>query len=352
MNGIMGFANLLKKPQLSGEKKDYYIELIQKSGERMLNIIANLLDIAKIESGQMEIQLEEVSVNEIMDDLFSMFEPEAKKKDLSLTPYKELSKNKDLVLTDATKLNQILSNLLNNAIKYTNKGLIKFGYTKQDKNLRFYVSDTGEGISPEMQKKIFERFRRAELEITSEYEGAGLGLSISKAYAEMLGGDMWVNSTPGEGSIFYFTIPYRRPEQDDGATDQDNQNKTEKLPENVTLLVAEDDKTSFILLEEMLSEKNINCIPADNGREALDKVNNNPDIDLVLMDIKMPLMDGYQATREIKNINPKIPVIALTAFASKLDREKALNAGCDEYLAKPVASSKLISLIDYFVRNG
>ncbi|MBS3771279.1 MAG: transporter substrate-binding domain-containing protein [Bacteroidales bacterium] len=351
MNGIMGFADLLKQPQLSGERKDYYIELIQKSGERMLNIIGNLLDIAKIESGQMETQLEEVSVNEIMDDLFSMFEPEAKKKDLSLTSYKELSQNKDLVLTDATKLNQILSNLLTNAIKYTNKGRITFGYTQQDKNLRFYVSDTGEGISPELQKKIFERFRRADLEIASKYEGAGLGLSISKAYAEMLGGDMWVNSTPGEGSIFYFTIPYRRPEQDDGGTDQDNQNKREKLPENVTLLVAEDDKTSFILLEEMLSEKNINCIPAGNGREALDKVKSNPGIDLVLMDIKMPFMDGYQATREIKNINPEIPVIALTAFASKLDREKALNAGCDEYLAKPVESSKLIELIDDFLKR-
>ncbi|MFW6101387.1 MAG: PAS domain S-box protein, partial [Bacteroidota bacterium] len=352
MNGIMGFANLLKKPQLSGEKKDYYIELIQKSGERMLNIIGNLLDSAKIESGQMETQWEEISVNELMDDLYAMFEPEAKKKDLSLTIRKDLSKSEDYILTDTTKFNQILSNLINNAIKYTNKGRIEFGYTIENKKLRFYVSDTGIGISPEMQKKIFERFRRADLEIASEYEGAGLGLSISKAYAEMLGGDMWVNSTPGEGSIFYFTIPYRKPEQDDGLTDKNNQKETEKLPDNITLLVAEDDKTSFTLLEEMVRERNIHCIPAGNGREALDKVKNNPEIDLVLMDIKMPLMDGYQATSEIKKVKPEIPVIALTAFASKPDREKALNAGCDEYLAKPVKSSELIKLIDHFVKKG
>jgi len=351
MNGIMGFADLLKRPRLSGEKKDYYIELIQKSGERMLDIIGNLLDISKIESGQMEIQMEEVHINQLIDDLYSMFEPEASKQDLSLNTHKDLSESEDHIWADGTKLNQILSNLINNALKFTNKGQIKFGYTRENTMLRFYVSDTGIGISSELQEKIFDRFRRAELELTSDYEGAGLGLSISRAYVEMLGGEMGLNSIPGEGSTFYFTIPYRKIEQGDNLTDKNNQGEKTKFSENFTVLVAEDDTTSYTLLEELMRNKNIKLMQAVNGQEAIDKVANNSEIDLVLMDIKMPFMDGYEATREIKKVKPEMPVIALTAFASSLDRRKALDAGCDEYLAKPLKEEDLIELIGYFLEN-
>ncbi|MGM0530811.1 MAG: transporter substrate-binding domain-containing protein [Bacteroidota bacterium] len=350
MNGIMGFADLLKKPKLSDEKKDYYTELIQKSGERMLNIIGNLLDIAKIEAEQTEIQMKEISVNELLDDLFAMFEPEANKKGLSMTYHKGLSKSEDQLVTDSTKLYQLLTNLINNAIKYTNSGQIKFGYTREDTALRFYISDTGIGISPEMQQKIFERFRRAELETTSEYDGAGLGLSISKAYVEMLGGELWLNSSPGEGSTFYFTLPYRTSHQYDNTPEQAGQNTTRKFPKNITMLVAEDDESNFILIKEMMQDKNITFIRTKDGKETLEKIRNNPDIDLVLMDIKMPLMDGYEATREIKKLRPGLPVIAQTAFASQKDREKAINAGCEGYLAKPIQVNDLMDYIENLVK--
>ncbi|MCD4724952.1 MAG: PAS domain S-box protein [Bacteroidales bacterium] len=210
MNGILGFARLLKKPKLTGEEHEMYISIIEQSGDRMLNIINDLIDISKIESGQMEVSVSESKINEQIEYIYSFFKPEAEKKGLQISFKNSLAAEESVVQTDREKIYAILTNLVKNAIKYTHEGAIKFGYKKKRNYLEFYVIDTGIGIAPNKQKIIFDRFVQADLSLSSRYEGAGLGLSITKAYVEMLGGKIWVKSEEQKGSEFYFTIPYRR----------------------------------------------------------------------------------------------------------------------------------------------
>ena len=212
MNGIMGFARLLDNPDLDEEKRMQYAQFIRKSGDRMLEFMNSLLDIAMIESGQTQLHVSDSSVNTIIDDLLTLFKSEARNKDLQLTCHKDRPFREDRILTDSTKLKQILAKLMHNAIKYTDQGEVSVGYVVNEEEMQFFVSDTGIGISPNMYEKIFEPFRQAELNYTREYEGAGLGLSISRAYVEMMGGRIWLNSEPGSGSIFYFSIPVKPPE--------------------------------------------------------------------------------------------------------------------------------------------
>jgi len=347
MNGIMGFAHLLEHPDLSGEKKEQYVQLIRKSGERMLEIINNLMNIARIESGQEKIQQDDMPVNEMIDELHSLFRQTAEKKGLSFVCHKPLKDDQSHMRSDRTKLTQVMTNLINNAVKYTRQGKVEFGYQPREEGIRFYVSDTGIGVPEELQAKIFERFRQAELSHTREYEGAGLGLSISKAYIEMLGGTMGLDSTPGQGSTFYFTLP-AQPGPSPRRETKKATSGPEHLPEDITLLVAEDDETSYLLLSETLSGENLRFLHARNGKEAVEMAEKHPDIDLVLMDIKMPVMDGYQATREIKEFRPGLPVIAQTAYASKSDRKRSIQAGCDEYVSKPIQMEVLRKLIRSF----
>ena len=210
MNGILGFARLLKKPKLTGEEHEMYISIIEQSGDRMLNIINDLIDISKIESGQMEVSVSESKINEQIEYIYSFFKPEAEKKGLQISFKNSLAAEESVVQTDREKIYAILTNLVKNAIKYTHEGAIKFGYKKKRNYLEFYVIDTGIGIAPNKQKIIFDRFVQADLSLSSRYEGAGLGLSITKAYVEMLGGKIWVKSEEQKGSEFYFTIPYKR----------------------------------------------------------------------------------------------------------------------------------------------
>ncbi|MFP4048235.1 MAG: transporter substrate-binding domain-containing protein, partial [Bacteroidales bacterium] len=347
MNGVMGFAELLKRPQLDGEEKNHYIELIQKSGHRMLEIINNLFDISSIEAGQVEIHKGETNVNEILDELFLMFKPLAQEKKLSLTVYQDLPWKESLITTDGTKLSQILMNLINNALKYTKEGKIDFGYTLENEAMLFYVKDTGIGIPKKFHSSIFDRFVQGELAIAREYEGAGLGLSISKAYVEMLGGKIWVDSIPSQGSIFYFNIPYIPSEKKQTSSQQPDRQKEIK-PSNVKILVAEDDEISYKLLCETLRSENVEIIHAQNGQQAVEMVKDYQDIDIVLMDIKMPVMNGYTATQEIKKIRPDLPVIAQTAYAATEDRQKSISSGCDAYLSKPVDSRVLMDMIGSF----
>ena len=215
MNGILGFAQLLKKPALTEHKQSKYIKVIEQSGKRMLDIINDLIDISKIEAGLIETNFREVNINEDLDALYAFFKPEAASKGLSLEYKKGLTRKESVIVTDQTKFNQIVTNLIKNAIKYTHEGRIEFGYRKKDAWLEFYVDDTGIGIADELKKKIFERFRQADLSHAKGFEGAGLGLSISKAFAELLEGNIWVESNSTGGSTFYFTLPYALKEKGD-----------------------------------------------------------------------------------------------------------------------------------------
>ena len=351
MNGIMGFTSLLENEQLEEEKVGEYLNLIKQSGNRMLELLNNLMDIAMIESDEVKIQEKELSLNPIMDDLYALFAPEANKKELSIFCEKGLDDHEDKILTDGDKLKQIMTNLINNAIKYTNEGEIIFGYKGEENYVRFYVRDTGIGISSDHQQKIFERFRQAELEVTREYEGAGLGLSISKAFVEVLGGEMWLDSTPGEGSGFYFTLPRQELDEDEIKTDKNAGEVSRQMSEEFTLLVAEDDETSYMLLREIMADKGINLLWAKNGEEALEKLNSHKEVDIVLMDIKMPVMDGYVTTREIKKEWPELPIITQTAYISEEDRNKAYKAGCDAYISKPIDADELMGWIREFMHS-
>ncbi|MFW5944255.1 MAG: ATP-binding protein [Bacteroidota bacterium] len=345
MNGIMGFASLLECDHQEAEKVDEYVEMIKKSGNRMLELLNNLMAIAMIESGETKIRKKETALNTLMDILQSQFMLEAEKKNLSLVTEKGFHDHEDEIVTDGDKLKQILTHLLNNAVKYTHKGRITFGYRGNDGAIQFYVSDTGIGISHDMQKKIFERFRQVELRTTREYDGAGLGLSIARAYVEMMGGRMWLNSTPGQGSTFYFTIFHQSSDEDVTPGENASASIKQQLPGDLKLLVVEDDETSYMLIREIMDDTGITLLRAKNGKEAVEKLNDLSKDDLILMDIKMPVMDGYEATRAIKQARPELPVIAQTAYYSEEDRKKALNAGCDAYVTKPINVEELMGWI-------
>ena len=345
MNGILGFAQLLKEPHLSEKEQAEYIDLIEQSGERMLNLINNLINISRIEAGETLLHMAETPVNELLRDLYAFFKPEIDKKGLRLHCITALSDSESVIETDSGKLVQILTNLIQNALKFTRKGGIDFGYNCLNGLLEFYVIDTGIGIALDMKEKIFDRFHQVDNPVTRTEEGAGLGLSISKAFVEMLGSAIRVESGEEWGSKFYFTLPYRH-----------NSSTITPLPPPVmqppaitvptlTILIAEDDAVSRLLLEMYFQKENITTLLACNGKDAVIFVDHNPEINLVLMDLKMPIMNGYEATRVIKKIRPDLPIIAQTAFTSKEERQKAIEAGCDGFISKPIDRNNLLKLI-------
>jgi len=352
MNGIFGFAGLLKEPNLTGTEQQKYIQIIEKSGARMLNIINDIVSISKIESGLMEINMIESNINEQIEYIYAFFKPEIENKGIQFSYKNSLPFEKAIIKTDREKLFAILTNLVKNAIKYSEKGSIELGCDKKGENLEFYVKDSGIGIDSTRLKAIFERFIQADIADKHAYQGAGLGLSISKAYVEMLGGKLWVESEIGIGSTFYFTIPYTTELKETVANTNDNVNgKMEVQVMNLKILIVDDDETSDLLISIMLTEISREILHAKSGLEAIELSRNNPDIDLILMDIKMPVMGGYEATRQIRQFNKDVIVIAQTAYGLTGDREKAIEAGCNEHLSKPIIKNELLSLMQqYFIK--
>ena len=391
MNGILGFAGLLKIPKLTGEKQSKYIDIIENSGKRMLNLINNLIDISKLEAGQMGLSISEINVNEQLEYLLTFFMPETEQKGILLSFNKTLTDKEAVIQTDREKLYAILANLIKNAIKYSDKGSIDFGVsaastssaTESARNedtrnedtrnedtrnedtrneeprneeprneeprnedteteLLFYVKDTGIGIPKDRQKAVFDRFVQADIEDSEVREGSGLGLSISKAYVEMLGGNIWLKSEEGKGSQFYFTIPIK---SDSEKTYQSAENLTIKdetaKVKQLKVLIAEDDEMATFFLSEIFTEKCENIYYSKTGTETIEICKNNKDIDLIMMDIKMPDMNGYDATRKIREFNSDVIIIAQTAYAFSDDKEKALNAGCNDYISKPIDIEEL-----------
>lgn len=343
MNSIIGFSSLFVKEDLNEKKRKIYASTIIKSGHQLLNLVNDILDISLIETGKLELNFEDIVVNDILLELYNTYSIQHNDKNISFYMYKGLKDAESTILTDSTRLVQVLSNLLNNAFKFTPKGHIKFGYTLKDKNLQFFVEDTGIGISAELHHKIFEQFRQAELGLTRQYGGTGLGLAISKNLVNLLGGDIWIKSQKKKGSTFYFTIPYKKSKTQIKKIESPSLNKENK---EYIILVVEDEASNFLFLDEILAHKNISLIHAKDGLEAVEICKSNKRIDLVLMDIKMPKMNGYEATGIIKKENPSLPILAQTAYAMKEDEVKALEAGCDGYISKPIEEEKLLILIE------
>lgn len=346
MNSIIGFMELLKRPGLSTEKRDEFIDVINKSGERLLNTINDIIEISKIEAGATEINITEVSITDILKDQYNLFLPQFEKKGIQLKINVQLKKEKTVLLTDKIKLESVLSNLVSNALKFTHDGCVELGcYINSDNNVIFYVKDTGIGIPEEKIDAIFEIFVQADLNITRPYEGSGLGLSISKAYVEMLGGKIWVQSKVGKGSTFFFSLPFRKTDSDRLKENKPENHLHPLLNKKLKILIAEDDQISLNFLEEALSDSNITLITARNGEEAVKAAQENPDISLILMDIKMPVLDGLSATRMIRKFNRKVPIIAETAYALADDAKKALSAGCNDYISKPINQNELLKMV-------
>ncbi|HPH00841.1 MAG TPA: PAS domain S-box protein [Tenuifilaceae bacterium] len=350
MNGILGFAQLLKNPRLSEEEVREYLDVIEQSGQRMLDIINNLINISKIESGEVQVNLSQCDVNEQLQYALNFFKPDADSKGLKFFLEYQLPDEQATVTTDPLKLQVILSNLVKNAIKYCDNGSVAFGCKLKEEYLEFYVRDTGIGIPPLTIGKIFERFVQANTNYSGRYEGAGLGLAIAKSYVELLGGSIWVESEVGKGSTFHFTIPVRpaaRQQQSySNALNQDkNDSVSQPFSKKLKILIAEDDAPSGMLLRNQLKDIAGEIISARNGADAVSMFLSNPDTDLILMDIKMPEMDGYEATKKIREVSSNVVIIAETAYAMTNDREKALSVGCNDYISKPINREKLLELV-------
>jgi signal transduction histidine kinase/CheY-like chemotaxis protein len=348
MNGVIGFSEMLADPDLSPASRMEYASIIIDSSRQLLSIVNDILDISRIEAGLVSLSKEEVHVNELLTVLYAFFEPQARTKDLDLRFIKSLDNDECIIYTDKTRLRQILTNLLNNALKFTHEGMIELGYERIEDFMKFYVRDTGIGIPPELHDKIFEPFHQVELEITYHYGGTGLGLSISRKLVELLKGKIWLESQQGKGSVFYFTIPFHQPDKlAKPATIPPE--KRDLQAQGKVVLIAEDDETNYLYLEAALAKAKLNLLRAINGIEAVEMCRSNPEIQLVLMDIKMPLMNGYDATVLIKQNRPDLPVIVQTAYAMTEERNLAFAAGCDDYIAKPIKKAELVEMVMKYI---
>jgi PAS domain S-box-containing protein len=349
MNAIIGFSALLGEPDITHDEKNSFIDTIQQSSNQLLFIISDIINISNIEAGIVKIKEQEINLNSKLKNLFDQFHSKVVGKNLALSYETALPDDKSTILTDGTKLHEILSNLIGNALKFTKQGYIKFGYEIEDKFIKFYVSDTGIGISTEFHTKIFDRFYQIENSISRQYEGTGIGLSICKSYVELLGGKIWLTSEKDNGSVFYFRIPFKQVNLKENL--ETIIDPIRLIARKKTILVAEDDDKNHSLINMMLSRYELNILHAYDGSEAVEMARQHPVIDLVLMDIKMPVMDGYEATRQIKKLRPDLPIIAQTAYALEGDIEKTIAAGCNEYLSKPLNKALLINCLNKFLKD-
>ncbi|MGM0567197.1 MAG: PAS domain S-box protein [Bacteroidota bacterium] len=352
MNGILGFINLIDEPGLEDEERSEYIDIVNRSGQRLLDTINDIVELSRIDAGEYTFNPEKFDLTELMEYHLSVFEPEAQEKNLTLSLDQQVSYPESLIYSDRLKLESILSNLLKNAVKFTKQGKISFGNYLKDNDLVFYVEDTGKGIDPDKHDSIFERFVQADLNLTRAHEGSGLGLSIVKAFAELLDGKVWLHSETGKGSTFYVSVPYKQ--ADEKSTAEANQShsgsaaETEKLTKEVNILVAEDDPSSFMLLEALFSKEPVNLIHTETGEETVKQAEVNSNINLILMDIKLPGIDGLEATRQIRAFNASVPIIGQSAYAMKGDRDKAISAGCNDYITKPFRRKELMAMIQKY----
>lgn len=351
MNSIVGFSELLNNPDLDFERRQNYTEIITQSSDGLLSIITDIVDIATIEAGQARLNETETNLNKMLRQLYEQFSLKVQQKQFSFSYKHSLADDDALIRTDSVKLLAILTNLIGNAMKFTQKGHVIFGYTKKENTLEFYVEDTGIGIPSGMHDEIFKRFRQVELTDDRQFGGSGLGLAISKAYVEMLGGKIWLTSILGKGSVFYFTIPYNKGFLTDMPEIQNQSEIKMDIKGSTTIVIAEDEDLNFMLLDELLSAPNLTILRALNGLEAVELCKSNRQIDLVLMDIKMPIMNGYEATERILELRPTLPIIVQTAYSSEADRTKAFACGCSDFISKPINKDQLIVKINKLLKN-
>lgn len=346
MNGIFGFAELIKDNDDLDDINEN-VDIILKNTTHLLGLISDIVDISKIEAGVMVLNPEEFLLNSLLLDIKTFFDKDysVMSKGLEIILKPGLPDENSRIEIDKTRLKQVLVNLVKNACKFTEEGYVEIGYHQQESDIVFYVKDTGVGMEAVQSEFVFERFMQVATKVTSNEDGVGLGLTISKAIINQFKGEIWVESEPGQGSIFYFNIPLK---SDESVLLQTQYQKSTNMDYNwkdKLILVAEDVPTNFLLVKKSLRKTDVQLLWAKNGKETVDFVVENKDIDLVLMDIRMPIMNGLDATKEIKVLRPELPIIAQTAYAMDGDRENSIDAGCDDYISKPINIREFVDLI-------
>ncbi|HKX86116.1 MAG TPA: response regulator [Flavobacterium sp.] len=348
MNAIIGFSELLKESDIDEEEKLNYIKIINKSGTNLVSIIDDLIEMSKIDANQVKPNISSVNLESCMNELYrSIAITISKEKEVEFRLVESNNPITSRILIDEIKLKQVLINLITNAIKFTHKGFVEFGYNKSTDGslIHFFVKDSGLGIDEDDQPFIFDRFRRVDSDYSIKVGGLGLGLAISKAYVHLLGGNIELESKMNVGSNFKFTIPLVIDTDTSRKFRINEEGKEITSGKTATVLVAEDDNINFLLIEKLLKMRRYNVIRARDGLEAIEFCKQNNDINLVLMDIKMPGLSGYDAFAKVKEINPKMPIIAQTAFSSTEEIERIKSFGFDAYITKPLDKEKLYDLL-------
>lgn len=349
MNGIFGFTQILRQTNLDHEKQEYYLDIINKSCDRLLSVVNDIIDISKIESGIIDLQFEYANIDDLLQELYNFYYESCRTKNLTFKIQKKFTNDTVFCSTDIIKLKQIISILIDNAIKFTESGGIIVSFGKTDDVVEFSVEDSGIGIDEKDQQIIFERFRQADENYTRKFGGTGLGLSIAKAFIDKLGGKIWYQSTQDKGTTFFVHIPYKP------INEQESSEEPVKEPGDYDwsgrkILIAEDETSNYEYLAEALEGTKSTIFHAINGIEAINIFEKNKP-DIIIMDLKMPKMDGYQASKKIRESNREIPIIALTAYALETDKTKILKAGFNEHISKPVYIDTLLSTLDPYLKH-
>ena len=344
LNGIQGFSQILSDGNLTNEERKEYSEMLNQCSLRLINTVTNIMDIAMLHSGNQKTFTSEFDPEQSIFEVSSKFIITCQEKGINFIVLPPVANSNITLTSDNELFCKILFQLIDNAVKFTNQGSITVGFEEHETELIFFVKDTGIGISEEKRPQVFDSFIQEDDATTRKYEGNGLGLTIAKGFAELLNGKIWFTSEKGNGSTFYFTIPYGH------ETANTKLRKTgDKSPERIrTILVAEDDDANFTLLKAILNMNFINILHAENGAQAIDLALIHPEIEIVLMDIKMPEVDGFEATSQIKCFRPNLPIIALTAYSNREDKEMALDSGCNDFLTKPIRRDLLLRKLEEF----
>ncbi len=357
LNSVVGFANLLLANDITNEVKEEYIEHINHNSEKLLQIIGDIIDLSRLESSQIEITYEEASVNAIVNEIIDEARKIVKRNEKSIIIIVNnlLEENSDLIFTDRIWLKRVLNHLMDNAVKFTLEGSVRLSYGKENDNLIFRIRDTGIGINKENLNHIFEEFRQEIDGHHRPFEGLGVGLTLAKEVLERMGGKIFVQSEKGVGSEFSFSIPYRPA---GGSTRIKAKASTgESLtPSNDwygrKCLLVDDNKDVLLYLNRVLTDTGISILTARSGAEAIEIIRKTSDIDVVLLDMQMPEMNGIEATREIRKIRGDIPIIAQTAFIFEDDKDIILEAGCDACLIKPIRKDHLLTVMASFLKSN
>ena len=352
MNAINGFTELILNTEISEIEKRDYLNVIEKSGKNLVGIIDDLIEMSKIDSNQLTPNLTVVNLDSLIAELYETVKVTIKNSGIDFKLIKSKTPAKFNIVTDEIKVKQVIINFLTNAIKFTEQGSVTFGFEIDEENklINFMVRDTGLGIDAVEHKNIFDRFKRVDSDISIKVGGLGLGLAISKAYIDLLGGTINLESKVGLGSTFYFSIPLEYSVVDHISVKPINNVEVQKS-EDETILIAEDDNINFLLFQKMMQNKNYKIIRAVNGQEAVDICLTNPNIDLVLMDIKMPIMTGFEALEQIRPMRLNLPIIAQTAYSSSEDKIKIEEAGFNGYISKPLSREILFDLINKYLNQ-